>query len=476
MRFLVWQLDSYKSLLAVCLAVWMSPLLGAQDTKIVEAVLSPDGSKIAVVTVDDIDLDNFIYETAIRDYSPQTETWGEPRVIGTGYSVWHPRWSPDGAKLTITSQGLDWFNRDVLVINADGTGEMNLTSQRTGSDGWSSWSPDGATIAFFSSQDADSQTHELWFMNADGSSPVRAGGFFQPWSTAEVWLDAETLSLSQNGTDYIAKVDGSIVPELTAVPPAEDAWPPPSVVLATLVPRRSKLAPLSLGSVFTLGIATGQQLTPTIGQDGKISTVALGACVKINGVLSPLLAVTFSQINFQVPAETPTGPNQLTVLTECDTASPKTLYTATVEMERASPGIFNGSQSVAARFQDGTPVAPAGAVVDEAGRSSRPARPGEIVSIYGTGWGPTIAPIQTGEVVAGANPLLPEANPQVLFGGVSLPSENVLYMGAAPGAAGLYQLNLVMPSTPAEVGDPEIRLSVYGKLSAPGTRIPVEAP
>jgi uncharacterized protein (TIGR03437 family) len=71
---------------------------------------------------------------------------------------------------------------------------------------------------------------------------------------------------------------------------------------------------------------------------------------------------------------------------------------------------------------------------------------------------------------------LPEANPQISFGGVPLAAENILYIGAAPSAAGLWQLNMVVPSAPGGTGDREIILSVYGKLSVLGRKVPVAAP
>ena len=68
--------------------------------------------------------------------------------------------------------------------------------------------------------------------------------------------------------------------------------------------------------------------------------------------------------------------------------------------------------------------------------------------------------------------LLPEANPMVKLGGFTVPAENILYIGAAPGAAGLYQLNMIVPSLPG-IGDRNIELTVYGKSSPVGPAIPV---
>jgi hypothetical protein len=75
-------------------------------------------------------------------------------------------WSPDGNKIL--------FNRfpsfgyaDIYVMNADGTGERQLTS---GFPAWSaSWSPDGTRIAYKSASASNSASGEIWTMNSDGS-------------------------------------------------------------------------------------------------------------------------------------------------------------------------------------------------------------------------------------------------------------------------------------------------------------------
>ena len=85
-------------------------------------------------------------------------------------------WSPDGNKVL--------FNRfpmlgyaDIYVMNADGTGEHQLTS---GFPAWSAaWSPDGTKIAYDRSGPSNIAQGELWTMNADGSdqTQITSDGF-----------------------------------------------------------------------------------------------------------------------------------------------------------------------------------------------------------------------------------------------------------------------------------------------------------
>ena len=76
---------------------------------------------------------------------------------------------------------------------------------------------------------------------------------------------------------------------------------------------------------------------------------------------------------------------------------------------------------------DGSPVAP-----------GSPAKPGEVVVVYGYGFGKPSKPIATGVAAT-------EANPVALFGEVRFDGqplrENVLYAGITPGTVGVYQLN-----------------------------------
>jgi len=72
--------------------------------------------------------------------------------------------------------------------------------------------------------------------------------------------------------------------------------------------------------------------------------------------------------------------------------------------------------------------------------SQNPAQPGETVIIYGTGFGPLATPIPSGTAAAGADPITGQCN------GITTNAGQVLYAGATPGFAGLYQLNVQLSS------------------------------
>jgi TolB protein len=72
--------------------------------------------------------------------------------------------SPDGTRIAFTRH--TGTNTEVFVMNADGTGQTNLTNNGAAADELPDWSPDGTRLVFASTRTSN---YEIWVMNADGT-------------------------------------------------------------------------------------------------------------------------------------------------------------------------------------------------------------------------------------------------------------------------------------------------------------------
>ena len=119
-----------------------------------------------------------------------------------------PAWSPDGSKIAFVSNR-DGEKGEIYVMNSDGSGQTNLTNSPH-HDMFPDWSPDGTRIVFASIQDGEPDVH---VMNADGSNPVRltdnpAQDGWPAWSPDGTRI-AFTSLRDGNYEIYVMNADGS---------------------------------------------------------------------------------------------------------------------------------------------------------------------------------------------------------------------------------------------------------------------------
>jgi len=165
------------------------------------------------------------------------------------------------------------------------------------------------------------------------------------------------------------------------------------------------------------------------------TSVTIGGKPAFVGYISP------GQVNVQVPSGLLAGQQPLTVTTPSGSSVPYM-----VNVNATQPGLFaprsfsvGGKQYVMAIFPDWATFAlPSGAV---SGLASRPAKPGDTITMWGIGFGPVIPDIPAGQIVQQNNTLAGAL--QIFIGGV--PAQ-VQYSGLAPQAVGLYQFNVVVPN------------------------------
>ena len=165
-----------------------------------------------------------------------------------------------------------------------------------------------------------------------------------------------------------------------------------------------------------------------------------GTSVMIGGQSAFIDYISPTQVNALVSSSTPTGAQQLIIKTAQGTSA---AYNVTVNA--AQPGLLappsfkiGGVQYAVAILSDGAYALPAGAI---AGVNSRPAKPGDVLVLYGVGFGPVTPNIPAGQVVQQSNSLPPSF--QMSLGGTNA---TLAYDGLAPNFTGLYQFNLTVPA------------------------------
>jgi uncharacterized protein (TIGR03437 family) len=219
------------------------------------------------------------------------------------------------------------------------------------------------------------------------------------------------------------------------------------------------LAPNTIATIY--GTNLSYNTAALTGNDvaGGVLPTVLGTDetqVFINNIPADLYYVSPTQINFLVPPNITPGPATVAVFID-GLYGPQIQLTLTA----AAPGLFQlDATHAVATFPDGSVLT-----------ASSPAQSGDIVILWATGLGPVTPPALYSEIPAAAAPLVVGANLSILLNGAPVPADAIDYAGVAPGFAGLYQINLTLPTpTPA---NPEIRLSLDGQISIPQIYLPV---
>ena len=285
------------------------------------------------------------------------------------------------------------------------------------------------------------------------------------------------------GPQVITATSGAVAPvSFNAVATAPSGGPTlaaAGIVGAGLsVPPVTAISPGGIVTIYGANFAsTGTQHTVarTDLVNGKVPTTFAGICVQVGNDLAPVLAVYPSQLNIQIP-NSPIGPDvPIQVTKNCGQSSAVKSDIQHVTVSAATPEFFyfvlsgTGHNPVAA--VDAVSGALIGATGLIKGLTFRPAKPGDILTLFGTGFGATTPAFSPGELPSQIGPTV--LAPQVSIAGIALAPTDILYAGIAPGNAGLYQLNIRIPSTIPD-GDQPVILTLGDGTTPPGGFITVK--
>lgn len=183
-----------------------------------------------------------------------------------------------------------------------------------------------------------------------------------------------------------------------------------------------------------------------------------GVSVRINNQPASVYYVSPTQLNVLAPDTTTEGNVQVTVTNAKGTSDP-----VTVAFARLMPGFFQfPGENIAAVRADGVLIGPA-KLID--GVTTVPAKPGETIQLFGTGFGPTTPGLTAGTVVTAP---LQTSTPVT----VRIDSQDAAVTYAGLTSAGLYQINVTVPANLAD-GDYPVTAEVAGVRTAKFSKIAV---
>jgi uncharacterized protein (TIGR03437 family) len=231
------------------------------------------------------------------------------------------------------------------------------------------------------------------------------------------------VDVDQNGVVHVAGETG-LVSTITPAQPSASCIS--GIINAAGGQLSGRISPAEVISIFGFGLGPTTPVTAKPGSNGFFPTSLGGVQVLVNGAAIPLLYVSASQINAEIPAPF-SGADAVVQVINNSAALPD----FRVSVDASIFGIFvNPDGSVAAINQDGT-----------VNSSTNPAKAGSIVSIWGTGFGNAAITVD-GAVATGADNWCYEC--QVSIGSST---ETVEYAGAAPGLIdGIVQINFMVES------------------------------
>lgn len=306
-----------------------------------------------------------------------------------------------------------------------------------------------------------------WLGGSSGSTAASLTYLFFDWSGNQLAPTAQLSSGSFSGYSLVETEHTGILPSGTrrvridvnfpssdsladdigftlSAPSAPPVITPGGIVSASAFGGFPTIAPGSWIEIYgdNLFSQSPQQWALSQFANGVAPTSLGGVSVSVGGASAAFVDfVSASQVNALVPSTAPIGSTFITLTNANGASDNYPIYVNATQPGILAPPTFtvNGKQYVGAVFSDGQTFAlPQNAIP---GVPSRPAQPGDVLIIYGVGFGPVTGGFTAGTIVTAANSLVTPV--QFSFGSTQA---TLNYSGLAPSFTGLYQFNVVVPA------------------------------
>jgi uncharacterized protein (TIGR03437 family) len=351
----------------------------------------------------------------------------------------------------------------VTAIALDSSGNIAVAGQTRGND--------FPTVSPIQSANAGNGDAFLATIAADGSkilSSTYLGGSRDDGALA-IGLDTAG-NLIVVGQTWSPDFPGGVQPPAGQLGDAfvSKIGPPGSPTIAAVLNGAGFQTGIEAGSWVTItgtnlaNTNPGRKWTDSEVVDGQLPTSLDGVSVTINGKPAFIYYISPTQINAQAPSDTTIGPVDVVVNNNGVLSAP-----ATAQLQAAAPAFFTylgTSVAIASRLPDYAAVGGP----DSSGTA--PAKPGDTIVFWGTGFGATTPVAPAGKAVAGAPAVI--TTPAVTIGGISVP---VISAVLTTGTAGLYQITVQLPpDTPA--GPQAVQATVGGQKTPAGVTLLIANP
>ncbi|HTW67660.1 MAG TPA: hypothetical protein VME17_23750 [Bryobacteraceae bacterium] len=240
------------------------------------------------------------------------------------------------------------------------------------------------------------------------------------------------------------------------------------------VPAVNVVSPSAIVTIFGSNFAPAGTAVAGILVNGQLQTNVAGVCVEFGNIRAPIFTLFPTQINVQVPTITSANV-AVQVIRDCDTPQAAASTPVNIATQATAPEFFyfvtntNGVNPIAAvNSLTGAYIGAPGLI---AGATFTPAKAGDYITLFATGFGATNPSFPAGVLPSGIGSVT--APVTIQLGNQTLAASDILYVGVSQ-FAGLYQVNLQVPAN-IPSGNQPLVITVGGVASPANAYITVQS-